>query len=251
MHWNKLKTVRTDMHLLVTRPAHQAQKTGLALADMGHSSTHQPMLTVERLDTPLPVVIDSIRAVILTSTNAVQAITELWSTPSRSEIPVLTTGQETRRSAIDAGFTNAQSANGSALDLATQFPDWAKQQGLSPTDTVLYPCAEETAHDLQSLLKKFADCIAWPVYRTVQIDTLSDDVASQLKNGQIDGVLLYSARTAQSFVSSLKRASIDGSAVRTYVLSKDIFNTLPEDMRSKSKYPERPEERLLLDLLDP
>lgn len=236
------------MHLLVTRPTHQAQKTIQALKALGHTCIEQPLLTVEPVQSRAPE--GPFKAAILTSANAIPALQKLWADTPAALYPILATGRETRRAAAAAGFANVHSADGSARNLVTQYPTFAEEFGLATSDPVLYPCAENTAHDLPALLHNQARCLPWPVYRAEEVDGFTEQVRQQLISGRIEAVLLYSRRTADNFVRLMNQTAISTGQIRTFVLSYDIFCALPAAMRDKSQYPERPEEQLLFDLLD-
>ena len=136
------------------------------------------------------------------------------------------------------------------MDLVAYVPDWMKTVGLNQQSRLLYPCAEEVAHPIDKVL---ADqnilCQRWHVYRTIPVDRFTNKVESALHRGEFDGVLLYSPRTAHTFVQLLLQSNITIKDMRIYALSQQIVDILPKSLRNNAKFPSTPQESALLDLI--
>ena len=236
------------MHILVTRPIHQANATAEVLKARGHVPTIEPMLVVERLATPMPE--GPFSGVILTSANALPMLTSSAEARGTLSLPVLTTGKATAQAARDAGFESVTAHPGSALDLVAHLPTWMEQNGLN--GSLLYPCAETTAHNLNEVLaERGISCLHWPVYRTDAAKDFSRTAKQGLQNSHFDAVLLYSRRTAHTFVQLMRNNNLAMEGLRTYVMSKDIYEALPKELQTHAQYPNRPAEADLLHLIAP
>lgn len=236
------------MQVLVTRPLEQARATASVLESGGHSVTIEPMLEVQYLPTPLPA--GSFSGMILTSANALPVIARLAEPQQLLLLPVITTGKATATAALNHGFVQVDHQPGSALDLIAQLPTWMERRGIS--DDLLYPCAETTAHDLSDLLaKQGIRCWNWPVYRTEAARDFTAGTKRGLHNRKFDAVLLYSKRTAHTFVQLMQQNNIAMEGLRTYVMSQEIYNALPKELQDHAQYPDIPVETELLNLIEP
>ncbi len=233
------------MRILITRPEVQADRTAKALAELGHSYVIEPLLLIESIETPVPA--GNFDGLVLTSTNALPTLNATWPQEDRAEIPLMTTGAATAQAAKNLGFVKSQHVAGSALDLIDEIPNWMAQNGL-PTDArLLYPCAETVAHDISHhLSKNNIQCDRWIVYRSSPAAQFSLSTQNALKRGEIDGVLLYSKRTAHTFVQLMQQHKIPMSGLRIYVLSREILQSLPDTLKNLARSAEQPEESELL-----
>jgi len=236
------------MHLLVTRPDHQAASTAALLKSMGHVCTIEPLLRIEPTHEAQPTGI--VDGIILTSSNGLPALQQSLPDAFRRTIPLLTTGRATARAAEAVGFHSVDFVIGSALDLIERAPAWLADNKLGRQARLIYPCAEVTARDLTELLSlSHIDCVTWPVYRTTSPARLSNSVETRLRAGKIDGVLLYSKRTAHTFVELMLQAEISIKGLRAFVLSREIYDALPEDLKANTEYPLQPDETALMQLV--
>lgn len=238
------------VHILVTRPRLQADKTAGSLIKLGHKVCREPLLKIETIQSQLPEV--NIDGIILTSSNALPALDKTLTLEQRREVPVLVTGDATARAARDLGFTNTQHVAGSALDLVGKAREWMAQNNLDPTAHLLYPSAETLAHDIDELLSKIAILShRWIVYRSVPSSRLSASTLNAFHNGEIDAVLLYSKRTAHTFVQLMRHHELSMSGLRAFVLSPEILESLPEELRNHAQCADQPNENALLSLIGP
>lgn len=237
------------MKILVTRPKKQALSTAQKLKALGHQPIVEPLLEVRSIPAKLPI--GEFDAVILTSANAIDRLDHNWPVQNREQVPVLVTGTTTQEAAANAGFTMAQSVNGSALDLVDAVPSWLNKHKKRNPVQILYPCAEAVAHDLCALLTtKDIICVSWPVYKTIAKQELSAEVVDQLLSGQIDLVLLYSARTAAAFAGLIEELKLDGTKIQSLALSEEVKNSLPSTLRSNCNFAKEPNEEALFALIE-
>ncbi len=236
------------MHILVTRPKNQAARTASALQQLGHSCRIEPLLRIETIASPLPQT--KYDGLLITSVNGLPMLDASWPHDQRSTIPLLSTGFTTAEAARNIGFANTQQVSGSALDLVGQVPIWMAQNGLSVSAQLLYPGAEALAQDVAGLLSKQAINVHhWVVYRAVPVSCFSEKTRSALKNGDFDGVLLYSKLTAHTFVQLMQQYEFSMTNLCAYVLSREILKTLPDDLKERAQCASEPSEFELLKLI--
>ncbi|MEP1207081.1 MAG: uroporphyrinogen-III synthase [Rhizobiaceae bacterium] len=241
------------MHILITRPEMQAKKTAESLQRRGHSFTIEPLLEINPIRSPMPP--GQFDALIVTSINALPTLDSNWPKDNRATVPLLATGAATANAARKLGFKNSQHVPGtvaaSSVDLTEAVPAWMTQNNLSDSAHLLYPSAETVAHDVVELLaNKAISCHRWTVYRASPATQFTDPTKTALNRGEIDAVLLYSKRTAHTFVQLMRKAEIPMNGLRAYVLSLDILETLPKEMKSHARSANQPDEDSLLDLID-
>ena len=240
------------MHLLVTRPNEQARQTAHRLQQEGHTVTIEPLLEIfSKVEEPIPSAsANPFSAIIVTSANASEGLDVLWPLHERELVPVITTGEATKNVLISLGFKKCVSVNGSALKLLDAVPQWMAEENLSIDDTIFYPCAYQMAHDLEKELKIMGiHCVSRPIYRARPQTKFSNNVVTMLMENRVDGVLLYSARTAETFVSLMDKYQLPLDQLNTYVLSEQIFDSLPGLMKNNCQYPREPSEAALFRLL--
>lgn len=235
------------MRLLLTRPLEQSKSSRDFFKTLGHEVTVEPLLKIAPLDNPMPQ--KNFDAIILTSVNSVPSLDQSWVSTNRHDVPVFTTGKATSTAARQAGFTNIMVEARSATDLvAKTFAGLNTPAGAC--NKFLYPCAKITAHDVPELLRsKGVFCTPWPVYETVETQAFSQGVKSALLEGKIDGVLLYSPRSAACFANLFAELSKAPRNFQIYVLSKNIADSLPKDWQTSCIVAENPSDDALALLL--
>lgn len=230
------------MRILVTRPLKQSIATQTHLMELGHEIIVEPLLTISPLVTPQPT--GEFAGAVLTSVHAVGALSR---TKLDKDILLFTTGMATQLAAYDAGFKNCITVEGSSVELVKTIPlmlQVSEPQLRNPK--LLYPCAQETAHDLPALLQPHnITCTQWPVYRSTQSTAFSDSTRGLLQSGDVDAVLLYSPKTANCFTKLMG----DLNWPDVYTLSEQIAAQLPSSVQDTARFPKVPNEEALLALL--
>jgi uroporphyrinogen-III synthase len=211
------------MRLLVTRPEPDATRTAQRLRALGHEPVIAPLLAI-RFNPP-PADLPEPAALMLTSRNAVQAVSR-WPQASRwRDRPLFVTGRGTGEAAAGAGFTDVRSADGDAADLAA-FLMSSVGPGMRP---ILYPAARDRSEAfLEGLAAEGYDIRIVEAYRAETVDAFDPAVCEELRFSRIDGVLLYSRRTAEAFRRAVERARLAGEAagIRLFVLSSRVAEPL-------------------------
>lgn len=195
------------MRVLLTRPREDAEPLAERLGGIGIETVVEPLLAIE-IDRAAVVELDGVQAVLATSANGVRALAAL---SPRRDVPVLAVGDATAAAAQDAGFRHVESASGdvealAALTLARCKPD---------RGPLLHVAGSHLAGDLGRLVG--AGGLAYRravLYAARPAARLSAATAAALKAGELDGVLFFSPRTADTFVTLVREARL-AKACRT------------------------------------
>ena len=193
--------------VLVTRPVADAGPLAAVLAAHGIAARLEPLLLIEFLPGP-PLALAGVQAILATSANGVRALS--LRTECRA-LPLFAVGNATAREARVQGFITVESASGDVEALAALV-----KRRLDPTQgTLLHVAGTALAGDLATDLASagFA-CRREVLYRARTAERLSEETAAALRADLIDGVLLYSPRTAATFVHLVRAAGLAAQCAR-------------------------------------
>lgn len=199
----------------MTRPQDDAKDMAAELAARGHTCVVAPMIEIAH--TPAPVDLEGVQAILVTSRNGIRALSEAT---DQRDVPVYAVGDATAAEAQAMGFT-AESAEGdvaalNALVRAALRPDRGK---------LLWVTGKQVRGDLRADLRSAGFQVERVVlYEARPVTDMPDSCAAALDTGEIDGVLFFSPRTAQTFVSILGMAGLERAAqsVTAFCLSPAI-----------------------------
>jgi uroporphyrinogen-III synthase len=233
------------VRILVTRPAVDAARTAAALRVRGHEAIVAPLLTIEYLpdaelgDGPWS-------AILVTSANAAHAIAGHKRRDELRRIPVLAVGRQSAQELRAEGFADVSSADGDVDDLAALVA-----ARLKPPARLLYLAGEERSGDLAGVLRarNFAvDTVV--VYRVAAAATLPAEAATALR-GDLHGVLHYSRRSAEAFLSAARNAGLLEAALSKpvhFCLSAKVAEPLREAGAGDVRIAAQPDEAALISL---
>ncbi len=180
--------------MLVTRPEPDATETAGRLAALGIEPVKLPLLRFEVLDTSLPDP-RGFAAIAVTSANALRALEQRGVLSRYLGLPLHAVGDRTAAAARALGFVEVRSAAGSFGDLVEQL---AHDRIAGP---VFYPSGREISGDLARSLAPYGKMvITTPVYTMAPAETVDQSVVEQMRAGAIGAALIYSRRTAETFV---------------------------------------------------
>jgi uroporphyrinogen-III synthase len=231
------------VRVLVTRPRDQGEATAGELAGLGHEAVLAPVLEIAPTGAPAPP--GRFDAVILTSQNAVAA---LAAERARFETcPVLAVGARTAASLRHAGFGQVAEADGDSLALLNLV-----KRRLPPGGRLLHAAGQERkAEPARSLVAARYEVVAWECYEARQASRLPADAVKALRSGEVDAVLHYSRRSAESFAYLARGAGLGEALAGTahLCLSPDVATGLDALVGLKLLIAPRPDEAALLGLL--
>ena len=238
------------MKILLTRPFHHSLNTHTLLEEMGHEVIWEPMMTILPTNVKCPK--EEWDGVIVTSVHAVSALAE---NVEDKNICIVAIGEATAKELKAVGFRNVSSANGDAHDMVKKVGEMFKHG-----DKVLYPCAQETAHNITEMLEEVGiQGSKWVVYKAEEITRFSEEVENKLKNGEIEAVMLTSGRITQCFVNLFQKLrnnlKVEKSGENSreiplfFALSDAIKDKLPDDWKHKCKVAREPNQDALIKLI--
>ncbi len=236
------------MRLIVTRPEPDDMRAGRALMLLGHEAILSPMLDIV-LDTKAAIPKRHYQAVLVTSSNAVRALTGRAVRPTPVDTPLLAVGDQTALQAKRAGFAAARSAGGALDDLVALV-----ERELTPAaGPLLYAVGEERSGDLAARLAENGFEVETVVlYRAEARKELSNVAKDALRTDAVDGVLFYSRRSAAAFALALRAARLAplAAAVTCFCLSAAIAEALSHVATGKVLVAAKPDQLSLFSLVE-
>jgi uroporphyrinogen-III synthase len=229
------------MRIAVTRPEEDAGPLQAKLEAMGHAAVVAPLMSIApRAGVEIPA--RPWQAIAVTSANGIRALPPNHALTS---FRTLTVGPQSLKAAIAAGFT-AEAHGGDVNGLAAFIA-----RSLDPAKgPILYLSGAETAGDLEAQLSAAGfDCRRVVLYDAVQAVSLGA-AEEALRQGRLDGVLLYSPRSARIWRSLVGSAGLSEHAARImhFCLSRNVATSLPETW--PSRIAAEPEEKAMLAMLE-
>lgn len=232
------------MRIVVTRPQADGERTAAVLEPLGHEVLVAPLMRID------PVGVDLAgqwSAIAITSANAVSTLAGSSAPAGLRKLPVFAVGARSASAAKEAGFDNVSSANGDVKDLGRLIA--GRRTGTSAP--LLYLAGEDRAADLVGDLSALGVAAEIRiVYRAVP-EAFPTMLAAALEAGDVDGVMHFSRRSAELFVSGARTAGVGGQAldVRHFCLSAQAAEPLAG--ASRIDIAARPDEAALIALLPP
>lgn len=233
------------MRLFVTRPLPDAETTAGRLRAMGHEVLVQPLLEI--VFSAPPSGMQRPAALLLTSQNGVRALARWPDASTWRDVPLFAAGSATARDAEAAGFADVRTGEGGAAALAVAVTA-AMPHGCGP---LVYPAARDrTAALEEELVAAGYDVRTVEAYRADVTCGLNATVRSAIANHAIDGVLLYSRRTAKAYADLVAAASLGEHIgnLQHFVLSQEVARGLG-DSAENVRIAAHPDEDSLLTLI--
>ncbi len=229
--------------LLITRPKPDNRHTAKLLAAQNIEAELLPLLSFTVLDTQFPDIAD-FAALAVTSANTIRALEALGQIPALSHLPLFAVGGKTTETALAAGLTSISTASESIESLG----EMIAETGVG--GPVLYPAARDRSGDLAALLEnQNIKVTTIPVYAMEAKINLSAAETAILKDNSLDGILFYSARTAQTFVELTGACGLETrKQTPALCLSQNVAEPLHEAGFEKIHVSEAPNEQAMMAL---
>lgn len=197
------------MRVLVTRPEPDASSTKAALESMGHEAVLSPMMTI-RFE-PVPDLSSGIvQAIILTSRNAVRALSRSPVLGGIVDLPVFAVGKGTASDVHQLGFHGVMEGPGKAEGLVDIIAGHANPAG----GRLVHFAGYKLAFDLDGALRKRGFHVeVVRCYEAQSAERLTTEAEEALRSGRLDAVLLMSPEASRTYVRLVQDAGL-GEAAR-------------------------------------
>lgn len=189
--------------ILLTRPRDDSETLARRLAELGYETLIEPLLTIQKLDAPSPDMRDA-QAVLATSAHAF----DFFHAPYAEllDLPCYCVGTRTATAAHKAGFARVIDADGDGDELAGQV---AASLNHSKGD-LLYLAARDTDGGMESLLTARGFSLKnWVLYAAEAAVDFSPAAIAALRENKLDAVLVFSARTAETLESLIRKHGLE------------------------------------------
>jgi uroporphyrinogen-III synthase len=234
------------VRLLVTRPHDDGERTAAALRARGHVVILAPLLRIEPVDAELGP--GPFAAVLTTSANAMRAVARHARIEELRRVPLFTVGRRSAEAAKSAGLTMVRSADGDAHDLI----GLVARELTGAAAPLLYLSGEERSVDLAAELARHGlKTRTAVVYRATAAERLPSEAEQAIAAGDLDGVLHYSRRSAETFVRCAAAADLHrrAFALLHFCLSQQVAAPLSNAGAPQLRVAPRPEEDALFELI--
>ena len=235
------------MRLLVTRPDEDSAPLADALSALGHEPVMAPLLEICFLDrAELPKA--NWQALLFTSANGVRALARRPELKSLQSLPVFAVGPASADAARAAGFVRIEAAGGDVGSLAEHVAE-ALDPAAGP---LLHVAGSAVAGDLAGMLEGRGFKVSRAVLYEARLAGELPGVAREaIETGSLDGVLLYSPRTARAFASLVRKSGLEGrvTGLAAYCLSEAVAGALSELPGLTVKIAREPDQAALIALL--
>jgi uroporphyrinogen-III synthase len=191
------------MHILLTRPIEDSQRTVEQLRTLGHKALVAPLFVVTPLKHVLP---DKPDMLIATSANAIR-FCKAEAFASWLNLPFLTVGDATAKAAKDFGFSHVLSADANSIALAALI----KGQAI-PGASLLQLAGQPRRDAAIQALRADYQLTTVETYVTVAHRNLPDAIADALRGNMVDVVLHFSPRAAIVFMNLVEAAELNEAA---------------------------------------
>jgi uroporphyrinogen-III synthase len=189
------------MRLLITRPQADADSFAKLLRARGHEPLSAPLMSVSLQSGPA-LELEGVQAVLATSANGVRAFS---ARTERRDIPLFAVGPQTAETARSGGFEAVHSADGDAGALA----DLVAGRLNPDRGMLLHAAGAETAGRLrQSLQARGFTVSTFVLYAAVPETALPPVAETALREERLDGVMLFSPRSAKIFAGLVDLAGL-------------------------------------------
>lgn len=235
------------MRLLVTRSQPDADVQAEKLKALGHEVSVAPLLEVEFLDFPaLPL--SGAQALIATSRNALRALEAGGQLAGARALPLFTVGAATAKLAHELGFETVREGPGTAEKLLALVQAGCRKSA----GAIIHLAGERMAFDMKSALEKAGFEVAQPVlYRINMTDSMAVAARKALDGGALDGVILMSPATAQTYMALVVESKLQARAEKLtfFCLSHNVAELLMTLREARVLIPAKPSEDDLLALI--
>ncbi len=203
------------MRVMITRPRADAEALAALLAERGIETLIEPLLEIVAI-AGRALDLEAVQALLLTSANGARALAE---TTDRRDLALFAVGPATAAAARAEGFASVATAGGDVAALSRLVEARLDKSA----GVLLHVSGSAVAGDLAGRLTAAGFATRRAVlYEAQPSSALSDAAVAAIAEGRIDAVLLFSPRTAASFVRLAGQASLALGRLRALCLSPAV-----------------------------
>jgi len=208
------------MNILMTRPLIEAEDLMGKLFSLGHKIIHIPTLKISPAKTEL-IDVNQYNAFIFTSANAIRNLKVIKQDKSKLCFCV---GSMTEKIARMSGYNNTISAGGTVNALKNLI---TSSSHINENSKIAYFCGDNISYDLDLELKREGIKTNKIInYTSEKIIDLNEENKKIIESHPPDIILVYSIRSAQSFIEIVKNYSLYPIMTESTVMciSKKVAN---------------------------
>ena len=208
------------MNILITRPLIDIEDLMGKLFSLGHNIIHVPTLKISSAGLN-PINPEKYNAFIFTSANAIR---NLKLSKVDSKKLCFCVGSITEKIVRQQGFVNTISAGGTVNALKNII---INSENLDKKKILAYVCGDNISSNLdQELLEEGFRIEKIINYTSKKIDVLNEDTNKLIKSHPPDIILIYSKRSAESFIELMKKYSLNGlmTGSRVMCISEKVLS---------------------------
>ena len=208
------------MNILTTRPLIENEDLMAKLFSLGHKIIHVPTLKISSAEIN-PINPEKYNAFIFTSANAIR---NLKLTKIDNTKLCFCIGSITEKIVRQQGYSNTISAGGTVNALKNII---INSEDLDKKKTLAYVCGDNLTSNLyQELLEEGFQIEKIINYKSKKIKELNEDTNKLIKNHPPDIILVYSKRSAESFIYLTKKYSLNVlmTGSRVMCISEKVLN---------------------------
>ncbi len=232
------------MRLLVTRPRDDAEAFAGLLRARGHEAIIAPVMEVHFIP-GAQLTCQGVQAVLATSANGIRALAQRM---ERRDLTVYAVGPQTAEAARMAGFVPVINASGDSAQLVETVAGQADPKN----GVLLHAAGAETAGRVKQALTARGFAVETVVlYEALPATQLPEAALEALKNSALDGVLLFSPRSAKTFATLVQQAKLGEECVGlvAFCISAATAEALTPLMFSRVAVAGTPNQGAILDLI--
>ena len=219
------------MNILITRPLIDAEDLMGKIFSLGHKIIHIPTLKISSANTG-PIDASQYNAFIFTSANAIRNLKVIKQDKGKLCFCV---GAITEKIARMSGYNNTVSAGGTVNALKNLI---ISSSQINEKSKIAYFCGDNVSYDLDSELKREGIKTNKIInYTSEKITDLNDENKKIIESHPPDIILVYSIRSAQSFIEIVKNYSLYPIMTESTVMciSKKVANIFSDKGWKKIK----------------
>ncbi len=212
------------MNIIITRPLIDSEDLMGKLFSLGHQIIHVPTLQILPTDVA-PINPDKYEAYIFTSANAIRNL-KLEKVDKKKLC--FCVGAITEKIVRQKGYSNTISAGGNVNALKNII---LNSENLNKKNFLAYFCGDNITSDLDLDIQKEGYQVEKIInYKSKKIEELNENTNKIIIDHPPDIILVYSKRSAESFVELVKKYSLYGlmTGSRVMCISEKVLNVFQQ-----------------------